>query len=568
MSDAHGIPGANLWTVARQTFVQCLRTKVAAVFAVLLIASLALLPSLMEGDGTLAGRIRTFLDYSTSAVSVLLALSILLLSVGLISGDVAGKHVMILCTKPLSRWHYVIGRWLGVVMLAGSLLAGSYAAIYLTAWYLRGRSDLIIGPQDAQAVASEIFAARSRTPAPPPDVDDLVRRRIEEKKQQGAWDDAVDSYMKNYGLAAGVAVDRLVEDMRRTAASEAQSAAPGGSLKWTFKGLQYAGEVYQGPGILAGGANQAGIVSVQTVPAMAQKLVIFGPVWVGAADERGSASGPVGAVGRVVGLWAGGFQAAFSLDDIKAHFASAQRGKEVIVVAQPTLQLSYKLAASPDPNAPSGRMAAWEFENPTDHFRYPIPPQDVRVNQQATVIVPTAAVDPNGDMNVRFINYTPNASVTVLSGDMSVLYGIGGFEMNFIKSGLLVLIGLMFLAAMGIFAGSAFSFGVGCLMSFVLLWIGTALRFLTEAISYGANPGDTGLAPFMYSVAGVMLSVMKVLLPDLSSTMLNSFIVDGTRIGWDYFGWAALLTVGVRAVILLALACLVFQRRELAQVQV
>ena len=208
-----------------------------------------------------------------------------------------------------------------------------------------------------------------------------------------------------------------------------------------------------------------------------------------------------------------------------------------------------------------------EFENPTDNFRYFIPPQQVRANQQATVIVPTAAVDPNGAMNVRFFNLSP-VSVTVLNSDVSVLYGIGGFEMNFIKSGLLALMGLMFLAALGIFAGSAFSFAVGCLTSFVLLWIGTAMRFLTEAISYGANPGDKGLAPVMYDVAGWMLSAMKLLLPDLSSTMLTNFLVEGTRITWDYFGWAAMLTVGVRAAMLLALACLVFHRRELAQVQV
>jgi hypothetical protein len=268
----------------------------------------------------------------------------------------------------------------------------------------------------------------------------------------------------------------------------------------------------------------------------------------------------------VVALWDGGFNAAFSLDDIRAHFAGAARGKDVTVLAQPTLQLSYKLSGTADPNAPPDRLAAWEFENPTDNFRYYVPPQQVQANQQATVIVPTAAVDPNGAMNVRFFNLSP-VSVTVLSRDMSVLYGIGGFEANFIKSGLLTLMGLMFLAALGIFAGSAFSFGVGCLASFVLLWIGIALQFLTEAISLGANPGDS-LAPAMYDVAAVMLSAMKVLLPDLSSTMLTGFLVDGTRITWDYFGSAALLTVGVRAAVLLALACLVFHRRELAQVQV
>ena len=91
MSKRRGMPGSSLWTVARQTFVQCLRTRVAAVFAVLLIASLALLPALMEGDGTLAGRIKTFLDYSTGVVSVLLALTVILLSAGLISRGRGGQ---------------------------------------------------------------------------------------------------------------------------------------------------------------------------------------------------------------------------------------------------------------------------------------------------------------------------------------------------------------------------------------------------------------------------------------------------------------------------------------------
>jgi len=555
MSPAQGIPGANLWTVARQTFVQCLRTKVAALFAVLLIASLALLPSLMEGDGTMAGRIRTFLDYSTTAASVLLALVVLLLSIGLISGDVAGKHVFILCTKPLSRWQYVVGRWLGVVMLAGTLQTGACAAIYLTAQYLRGQTHLAVGPEDARAVETEIFASRARTPAPPPDVDAVVRRQISEKKKQGDWETTVQSYRDNYGLALPAAIEKLVGDMRRSATAEAQSVGAGGSLVWDFTGLAGAArQAYGGPGIVLEIDSGTGVMSVRTLPAMVNKLVIFGPVWVD------------GAVGRVVGMWKDGFRAAFGLEAVKAHFANAERGTHVKVAAQPTLQLSYRLRSSGLDKAPN-RLAAWKFENPSNGFVYDIPPREVRIGQQATVILPAAAVDENGRMRVRYFNYSAG-SVTMPSGDISVLYGVGGFELNSIKSGLLVLMGLMFLAALGTCAGAAMSFGVGGLLCFVLLWIGTAMRFLTEAISYGAGPGEKGLIPAMYTVAGWMLAVMKVLLPDLASTLSTDFLVEGTRITWGYFGEAALLTVGLRAAILIGLGCLLFHRRELAQVQV
>ena len=170
-------------------------------------------------------------------------------------------------------------------------------------------------------------------------------------------------------------------------------------------------------------------------------------------------------------------------------------------------------------------------------------------------------------MLVRFINYS-DTSVTILSDDLNVLYGLGGFEVNFVKSGLLVLMALMFLAALGVFASSWMSFGVGCLMSFTVLWVGSAMGFLTEAISLGTGSGETGPMMWMYSVSGVMLDVMKVLLPNLSTTMLTDFLVEGKLITWSYLGSAALLTVGLRTVLLLALGCFVFQRRELSRVQV
>ena len=62
-----------LWTVARQTFAQALRMKVAGVFILLLAMALIALPFLMSGDGTLSGQIRTFLVYSMVVTAALLS---------------------------------------------------------------------------------------------------------------------------------------------------------------------------------------------------------------------------------------------------------------------------------------------------------------------------------------------------------------------------------------------------------------------------------------------------------------------------------------------------------------
>ena len=54
-----------IWSIAKHTFAQCMRMKLAAAFAVLLTAALLALPAQMTGDGTLAGQIRAFLSYGT-----------------------------------------------------------------------------------------------------------------------------------------------------------------------------------------------------------------------------------------------------------------------------------------------------------------------------------------------------------------------------------------------------------------------------------------------------------------------------------------------------------------------
>ena len=545
----------SIWTVARQTFSQCLRTKVAAVFTVLLLASLAVLPSVMVGDGTLAGRIRTFLDYSFSVTSVLLSLVVIFLSVGLVSGDVGDKHVFIVCVKPLGRWQYVLGRWLGVVLLSSMLLGGASAGIYVLAQYLRGRSDLAIRPEDRRAVETEVFAARARISPEPPDVTQALAARIQRKVSEGTWDETVETYRTNYQITRTQAEERLKGDLQKSVLAEAQSAGPGRSLVWDFSNIHVLGEPVKGRGVARSVHRPTGLLAVETDPDLSSRLIILGPVWVN------------GVAGRVVGIWKVGFRAIFHLEDMKGQqMTSVSAGSPVEVVVEPTVQVSYKVSAA-DRGMAGVLRAAWKIENPATGFVYDVPPQETPVEQQATLIAPARAVDPQGRLRVRYFNYSPS-SVTVLHDDMAVLYEVGRFEANFLKAVLLALMGLMFLAAMAVFAGCWLSFPVGCLVCFVMLWIATALRFLTEAITSGLTYSRPDDLVFLFHAGDFLLKLMKVLLPDLVSTLATNFIIEGVQITWAYLGETAALTIAFRAVILLALACWIFGRRELARVQV
>ena len=186
----------SIWTIARHTFSQCLRMKMAGLFIVLLLIALATMPFQMKGDGTLAGRIQTFLAYGTGITSVLLSLVTIFASVSTISSDLRGKQIFTVASKPLARWQYIVGRWLGVVLLVAMLLAVSATAIYGFAQYLRGRDDLLLNPQDRGAVETEVFAARRRVP--PAGIEERLKRgvdaSIDELRNRGVYENALKAY--------------------------------------------------------------------------------------------------------------------------------------------------------------------------------------------------------------------------------------------------------------------------------------------------------------------------------------------------------------------------------------
>lgn len=127
----------NIWAVTRKTFLQCARTRIIVVFGILLVICVLGAGFKMTGDGTLKGRIQTFLAYSTSLTQLLLCLVTIFLTTNIVTGDIRHKYIFTVASKPLARWQYVLGRWCGVVLLNMLLLAAAMGAIYFLAQHLR-----------------------------------------------------------------------------------------------------------------------------------------------------------------------------------------------------------------------------------------------------------------------------------------------------------------------------------------------------------------------------------------------------------------------------------------------
>ena len=562
--------------VARQTLSQCVRMKVAVAFIILLAGSLLLVAARMQGDGTLAGQVRTFLSYSTFLTSLLLSMVTIFLGASLVSNDIRDKHIFLSAAKPLSRWQYILGRWLGLVMLNIILLVIAGVAIYSYTQHIRSQQQIngkAIEAVDRVAVETEVFSSRGRGKPERVDLEQIVDSRLQKLQEEPTnFRSTLNEYKTKYNLLTiDAAYDMLREEYRKQAVAQAQSVAalpaelasqipeqlfraeqnnPPWARRWTFKNVKAAGNDFVGACRVKGVAMEDKVNGVMLLQFQADsrtmgQLLYGGPLRVDHLKGR---------VERILdnAFWVGFLKTEVTQADIDI----LTDGKEAHLVIEPTIQLTYKITGTYDEV-----RSLWMTVNPTTNMHYVQwrfdPP-----NMQITLTVPASAADDAGNMNVYFINRS-NFGFSIVEDDVSALYRVDGFGWNFLRSILLILLGLMFLAALAVLAGSIVSFPVACLLSFAVLPFALAREFLAQAVGQMATDYAT-----LARLSGVIVDLMKMVLPDLQRTSPGDALVGGLDLSWTFVGETAFMQVAVRTLLALILACVIFEKRELARVQV
>jgi hypothetical protein len=171
-------------------------------------------------------------------------------------------------------------------------------------------------------------------------------------------------------------------------------------------------------------------------------------------------------------------------------------------------------------------------------------------------------VTPDGYLAVGFYNPPVNETVVLFPVDdgLEVLYKADTFTANFVRAVLLILCRLIFLACLGALAASFLSFPVAILFSLVIFMTGTVSGFIIESFGYmSQNISEI----YTYTVQTVIQ-----LLPQFDKYNPTKFLVPARLMSWGFLGEVALVMVCVKAVLLLALALLIFSFRELAKVVV
>ncbi len=180
-----GRPLRCIWAVARQTLAEAIRMKIAVFFIVLMVLGFWG-ATRAQGDGTVSGRVQSFLAYSLTSIGVLLSLLSIFLSRSL-SDELVQRQILVLMTKPIPRWQYLVGKWLGVVMLDAGLLALTGAGVYLTVTQYLARQPAL-NVYDHQRLVNEVLTARHSSPFKVPDFTAEANRLFNRNVEEGKYD--------------------------------------------------------------------------------------------------------------------------------------------------------------------------------------------------------------------------------------------------------------------------------------------------------------------------------------------------------------------------------------------
>lgn len=231
--------------IAKNVVNEAVRMKVSLVFIVMLLLGLAALPALLDPTEPLRYRVQAFLQYGTGGTFWIIAILVLLLSVGTVAFEQRDKIIWQTMTKPVAAWQYLLGKWLGVAGVAAVLLGVSSAGIFLFTEFLRdqramGEEAPYKAPGDS-VIVEDRFVLETQVLTARASVRPLIPTLTEESKQN-----EINKIVEKLKLmdrnfeATPAAIARIADEQEKQRLSQFLTLEGGARRSMKFEGLESA----------------------------------------------------------------------------------------------------------------------------------------------------------------------------------------------------------------------------------------------------------------------------------------------------------------------------------------
>jgi hypothetical protein len=485
--------------------------KIAAVFIVLLIVLLPVMGLSMTGDGTLKGRLQTFVSYSLSLTNLLLCLLTIIVTIYTLTNDIKQRQIYSVITKPIRRYQLLLGKLLGVILLNTALLALFSAIIYAITIYtpVLERPVLVVllclaslvlflciiytivlhiptfwkvfrliclslvlillfaglkytfankaefSEDDLTQVENEFFTARAALVPPEVDVTKEVLETYEKLERDGQ-------------LPPNMTRSKIIDGLTKRKQFEKRAAVVGKQLVWEFNNVKV-------------------------------------------------------------------------LDPNEPLF----------------IRFKYDVSMNPPDEQIYSQWDVGDIRQFPEEVQY-IPRKDpIRTFRELEFKADLIADD--GYLAIRFLNVPLNDSTVMFPPDgLEILYKADTFTANFIRVVLLILFRLIFLASLSLLASTFLSFPVAILLSLCILVTAIFSAFCLESFDY---LGKDLSWVYHYTVRPIIL-----LLPQFDKFSPAKYLVPARLLSWPLLAKVAGLMICIKSLLLLLLALLIFSFREIAKI--
>ncbi len=193
----------------------------------------------------------------------------------------------------------------------------------------------------------------------------------------------------------------------------------------------------------------------------------------------------------------------------------------------------------------------------------------IAVGQTLNEQVPSAAVYPNGDLVVWFLNggdtdpTNPSETMSFPPDGLQVFYAVGSYRLNYVRIFGVLLLKLGFLAMIGVVCATFLSFSVASLVSFGTFLIAESSGYLLQSLEYYNTTDRENNIILHKLLVKVIAQPISMAFRFYSDLKLTSNLVEGRLVGWLTVLQAGFL-FGILCLLLYLIGVIIFRRRELA----
>ncbi|MDR2392227.1 MAG: ABC transporter permease [Planctomycetota bacterium] len=120
--------------IARNTFRESIRDKI--LYVIVFFAMVMMLASLAIGWISMGDQLQVVQDFSLAVLSFFGALMAVFIGAGLIYKEIDKRTIYTIISKPVQRWQFLLGKYLGLMLVLGLAMLGMLAAAFVFVAYV------------------------------------------------------------------------------------------------------------------------------------------------------------------------------------------------------------------------------------------------------------------------------------------------------------------------------------------------------------------------------------------------------------------------------------------------